>query len=239
MKKNYSLFCLTLLLAVYVSSCSSEPELVFDETQDEIHMKVWEVKRKIHDPKASSYGDQIITGDGDLEYLLKSLHNSDDADLDISELSNKNKGYKVEVKTSGERVVKHSINQSIANWLTVADYEVYYGQKESEIYSLSIENESLLLENLYQSTDGRTNYLKTTKQELLLQGPLKQLASTLEKQESSKPIELLISDDLNNQLFTITLSRNDGIEGIIEQLSTNYGIGIQKVTRNRKVLKVK
>lgn len=239
MNKNYSLFCLILFIAAYTSSCSNEPELIFDETQNEIHMKVWEVKRTVHDPKASSYGNQIITGDGDLEYLLKSLHNADDADLDISELSNKNKGYKVEAKTSGERIVKNSINQSIANWLTAADYEVYYGQKESEIYSLSVENESLLLESLYQSTDGRTNYLKTTKQELLLQGPLKQLASTLEKQESSKPIELLVSDDLISQLFTITLSRSDGIEGIIEQLSTKYGIAIQKVTRNRKVLKIK
>lgn len=239
MKRNYPLLSLAFLLMVCMLSCSSEPELVFDETQDEIHMKVWEVKRRIHDSKTSSYGDQIITGNGDLEYLLKSLHNADDADLDITELSNKSKGYKVEAKTSGERILRNSINQSIVNWLTAADYEVYYGQKESEIYSLSVENESLLLESLYQSTDGRTNYLKTTKNELLLQGPLKQLASTLEKQESSKPIELLVSDDLNSQLFTITLSRSDGIEGIIEQLSTNYGIAIQKVIRNRKVLKVK
>jgi hypothetical protein len=239
MKKNHSLFCLTLLLGVYVSSCNNTPELVFNSTQDGISMKVWEVQRSPFESKSSSNGEKLITGNGDLEYLLKSIHNADDADLDITELSKKNKGYKVEVKSSNGKNIKEDINQTLISWLTDAGFQVFYGQKDHEIYSLTVEDEALLLENIYESIDGRTNYLKTTSKVILLEGSIKHLALTLEKQESSKPIVLSVSDHLKSKLFTMTLKRSDGIEGIIEQLSDQYGIRMQKETRRRKVLKVK
>ncbi len=232
---------LVAALSIQLLSCStnrSAPDLVYNANTNGVEINVWEIDRRMHDPKSTSNGESMINANGDLQYIIQNIYNADDADLDISELSKKDKGYKVEVKVTDGVNIRSIINQTLADWLTDANHEVFYGKEDHEIYTLSVENEDLLLKNIYVTDGGTASMIKTTSKEIVLDGSMKQLANVLGKQALALPVELAISDTLKAQSFSLTLKRKDGIEGISEQLSSQYGLRLAKETKYRKVLNI-
>lgn len=242
MKRTLLQFLL-LFAIIPFTSCSSDqssyPKLIFESDEAGIAVKVWEIKRTIHESEGFSVGDHMMNATGSLSYVIKNMFSKADARLDISELDKTKKGYKVEVRTSDEIDVKTVINQVTANWAKALDLDVFYGVEDAEIPIMNISEKALLEQNLMSDDNGVTSRSEVRRRTYEIEGNLEVLAGVLEKNESLEPIDLTHIQSAAEGKFLFKLDRSKGIEGIRAQLKDNYGIALTTENRSVKLLKIK
>ena len=239
MKNQYSQLTLLLCLLLIFTSCKEAHKLAFESKSDGLEIIASEMNRSIHDPQSMSTGDKMKNATGSLQYIIENTYNPNDADLDISQLRDLERGCKLEVKILDERKIDEVINQALAFWLTNAGYDVFYGMKDKEIYVLEVTNKDRLMKHIFTSNGGITSRIETKGTSLKIDGTINNLTTTLQKQESSGPIEISVDQEIEDLLFTFKLKHDQGIKDIIDQLNKEYGISITQKSRPRKVLSIK
>lgn len=239
MKKMYSYFSLLIIL---ISSCNSdpiEPKLVLEYDKGGVEVKVWKMKRDIHDGMSTGIGPHSINATGPLDYVLTKLHNPKTADLDITELRKTKTGYKVSIKTVDDINVLDIVNDATAMWAEAMDLKVYYETISKDTEFIKVANLDLLNSNIYKPENGISNRVETRKELYKIQGPIQSLIDVLLKEEPIEKIEFDNSEIPKRSIFSFELNRSNGIEGIKTQLKENYGLLLYSEPKDTKVLKVK
>lgn len=234
---------LLLLSIIPLTSCSSDqssyPKLIFESDEAGIAVKVWEIKRTIHDDQGFGVGDHMMNAVGSLPFVIKNMFNKADARLDINELDDTKKGYKIEVRTSDEIDVKTVINEVTAGWADALGLDVFYGNARYEIPVMTISDEVLLNQSLVSENNGVTSKSEIRRRTYEIEGNIEVLAGILVENESLEPIDLNQIESKSETKYLFKLDRSKGIEGIISQLKDNYGISLTTENRPVKLLKIK
>jgi len=182
--------------------------------------------------------DINITAKGSLEFVLTSAHNPEDADLDLSNLENRNNGYELSLETPLNPLAKEKINEVLANFAEATDHQVFYGTEPAEVLILSVSNLELLKKHVYESSNGVESNVSRINESIKSNGKLSKLIQVLNKKVLPIPLEAEIADDLDEMMFTIEMNWSDGFEQAYEELEKTYGLRINKESRMRKVLRI-